>query len=351
MVNFKKKSLNKIEKNIFYHLNLVRLVQKEMIKRYHPSDKMKCPMHFCTGQEIMPAAINSLLSKNDSVYSHHRSHGYYLCKKGSLDKMIAEFYGKKTGTNGGLAGSQELSDPEVSFYSGTILSGALAMGVGDAFAKKYKSKKFVNISVIGDGGMEEGIVSEAINMACLYKLPVIFICENNIYSTHTHIKERVRQTNILKKVQPYGIETTKIKSNNPILVYEIMEKIIKKARKNKPQFVEIETYRFGSHVGPEDDDHYGYRPIKERNLWLKNDPILKLKKILSKKKEFKNFEKKVYHEIMRKIDNAYDFAEKSDFPKKFIQFNYSDKKTIIKKFYENNIPFGSDQEGHKPKPY
>ena len=102
--------------------------------------------------------------------------------------MVAEFYGKKNGSNGGLAGSQELSDPDTSFYSGTILSGALAMGVGDAFAKKYKNKNFLNVSVIGDGGMEEGIVIESINMASLYNLPVIFICENNIYSTHTHIK-------------------------------------------------------------------------------------------------------------------------------------------------------------------
>jgi pyruvate dehydrogenase E1 component alpha subunit len=348
MVNFNKKKLNKIEQNIYYHLKLVRLVQKEMIKRYHPSDKMKCPMHFCTGQEIMPAAINSLLNKN---YSHHRSHGYFLCKKGSLNKMVAEFYGKKTGTNGGLAGSQELSEPDISFYSGTILSGALAMGVGDAFAKKYKSKNSINISVIGDGGMEEGIVTESINMASLYKLPVIFICENNIYSTHTHIKDRVSKTDIIKKIQPYGIKTTKIKSNNPILVYKIMQKVIKDARKNKPQFVEIETYRFGSHVGPEEDDHYNYRPIKERKIWLKNDPLLKLAKILSKNKEFKKFEEKVDKEIMRKIDKAYEFAEKSDFPNKFMQFNYSDKKTNVKKFYENNIPFGSEQEGHKPKPY
>ena len=93
--------------------------------------------------------------------------------------MIAEFFGKSSGTNGGLAGSQELSDPDISFYSGTILSGALAMGVGDALAKKYKLKKSINISVIGDGGMEEGIVNESINLATLYKLPVVFICENN----------------------------------------------------------------------------------------------------------------------------------------------------------------------------
>ena len=82
----KTSNLTVLEKNILYYLKLIRTVQTEMIKRYHPSDKMKCPMHFCTGQEIMPSAINSLLNKNDSVYSHHRSHGYFLAKKGSLKK-------------------------------------------------------------------------------------------------------------------------------------------------------------------------------------------------------------------------------------------------------------------------
>ena len=346
-----KKKISSLEKNIYYNLNFVRNVQKEIIKRYHPADNMKCPMHFCTGQEIMPAAISSLLNKDDSVYSHHRSHGYFLGKKGSLKKMIAEFFGKSSGTNGGLAGSQELSDPDISFYSGTILSGALAMGVGDAFAKKYKLKKSINISVIGDGGMEEGIVNEAINLATLYKLPVVFICENNIYSTHTHIRDRVNKMSIINKIKPLGIQTLKIKTNNPFEVYKKMKNVILKARKNIPQFVEIETYRFGSHVGPEDDDHYNYRPIKERKLWLKNDPVLKIKNILKQRSGFEKFEQEIKKKIIREIDNAFLFAKKSKFPKKYEHFNYSRKKTIIKKYYNNQIPFGSRQEGHKPKPY
>jgi len=346
-----KKKLSDLEKNIYYNLNLIRLVQKEIIRRYHPADHMKCPMHFCTGQEIMPSAISSLLKKEDSVYSHHRSHGYFLSKKGSLKKMIAEFYGKITGTNGGLAGSQELSDPDINFYSGTILSGALAMGVGDAFAKKYLSKKAINISVIGDGGMEEGIVNESINLAVLYKLPVVFICENNIYSTHTHIRDRVGKEKISDKIKPLGIDITTIKTNNPLEVFNKMKSVIYKARKNKPQFVEIETYRFGSHVGPEDDDHYGYRPINERKKWLKNDPIIKIKKLFKNKPDFNKFEKEVDKKLFNQIDKAFEFAGKSKFPKKYINFNYTSKKTIIKKYFNNKIPFGSHQEGHKPKPY
>ena len=199
--------------------------------------------------------------------------------------------------------------------------------------------------------MEEGIVNESINLATLYKLPVVFICENNIYSTHTHIRDRVSKMSIINKIKPLGIQTLKIKTNNPFEVYKKMKNVILKARKNIPQFVEVETYRFGSHVGPEDDDHYNYRPIKERKLWLKNDPILKIKNILKQRSGFEKFEQEIKKKITREINNAFLFAEKSKFPKRYEHFNYSRKKTIIKKYYNNQIPFGSQQEGHKPKPY
>jgi len=343
--------LTNLEKKIYFNLKLVRKVQLDIINRYHQGDKMKCPMHFCTGQEMMPAAISPYLNRADTIYSHHRSHGYFLCKNGSLKKMFAEFYGKITGTNGGLAGSQELSDSVVNFYSGTILSGALAMGNGSAFASKYKSKKNITISVIGDGGMEEGIVYEAINLAYLYKLPILFICENNIYSTHTHILDRTNSYNFVNKIMPHGIKCLKFNTNNVFQLSKKMKKVIETVRTGKPHFVEIQTYRFGSHVGPEDDDHYNYRSLKEREMWKKKDPILKVKKILSTRKDFYEFDKKFEKNISNKIKKAYEFAEASKFPTSYKQLNLSNSYSKKIKFYNNNIPFGGLQEGHKPKPY
>ena len=139
-----KKNLKISEKlKIYFNLKFIRETQNQIIDRYHPADKMKCPMHFCKGQELMPSVLGLFLRKDDSIYSHHRSHGFYLAKGGSLKKMIAEFYGKITGTNGGLAGSQELSNTDINFYSGTILSGALSMAVGDAYAKVYQKKNYL----------------------------------------------------------------------------------------------------------------------------------------------------------------------------------------------------------------
>ena len=109
-----------------------------MIAEYHVADEMKCPIHFCVGQEAAPAALSELLLAGDTLFSHHRSHGYYLASGAPLNAMVAEFFGKAAGANGGLAGSQELSSAGHSFYSGTILSGAFAMAPGAALASKLR---------------------------------------------------------------------------------------------------------------------------------------------------------------------------------------------------------------------
>ena len=200
--------------NLYQNLYLIRRTQEEISKNYHPEDKMRCPIHLCFGQEFMPSVLGLFLKKNDAIYSHHRSHGYFLAKGGSVKEMICEFYGKANGTNGGLAGSQELSCSKINFNSGTILSGAFAMAVGDAYAKKINKTNSITVTVIGDGGMEEGIVYESLNLAALKKVPVLFICENNLYSTHTRVTERVVKNNITSKVKQFGLRTLKLNSGN-----------------------------------------------------------------------------------------------------------------------------------------
>ncbi len=336
---------------IFYTLKLIRETQNQIIDRYHPADKMKCPMHFCIGQEVMPSVLSLFLKKEDSIYSHHRSHGFYLAKGGSLKKMIAEFYGKVTGTNGGLAGSQELSNTDINFYSGTILSGALSMAVGDAYAKIYQKKNSISVTVIGDGGMEEGIVYESLNLASKMQLPVLFICENNGYSTHTHLRERVINPKAFIKVKPFGIKCTYIESQDPEKLYLKLSKIINEIKKTKkPQFIEIQTYRFNGHVGPEGDDHFNYRPKKEIDFWKKKDPIIMYRNNLNKKiNNFKKIEKKFDLKIKKIIDDAFIFAEKSKFPKDFKKYNYNNTySSVVKKFYKNDIKLLKDQEKHKP---
>ncbi len=340
---------------IYYNLLLIRNVEEAIEDRYHPADKMRCPIHMCIGQELIPSVLNLFMKTKDSLWSHHRSHGYYMCKGGSVKEMISEFYGKKTGTNGGLAGSQELSYPKTNFYSGTILCGAFSMAVGDAFSKKYKNQKNVAIAIIGDGGMEEGIVFESLNIASMMKLPIIFICENNLYSVHTNLKERQNSKTIYQKIKSFGIKSSIYKGNDPDRLHDILKKITSDVRENnKPHFLEVSTYRFSGHVGPEGDDQYGYRPKKEIAYWKKRDPLKYYEKKLDKKiKNFHIINKKYKKKINKIINDAFNFAEKSQFPEKdYLKFNYQNTYSkIVKKFYSKNIQLNVSQKDHKPKPY
>jgi len=341
----------KIYKSIFF----IRKTQEKIALEYHPEDKMRCPIHLCIGQELMPSLLGLFLNKNDSIYSHHRSHGYFLAKGGNINSMIAEFYGKATGTNGGLAGSQELSSKEINFNSGTILSGALAMSVGDAYSKKIKKSKNIAVTIIGDGGMEEGIVYESLNLAAVKKLPVLFICENNKYSTHTNVKERVKINNISEKVKKFGINSIKLNSNKYSSYISVVKNEINMVRKyGEPRFIEIDTYRFCPHVGPEDDDHYSYRSRSEIRGWVERDPLNYFRKIFLKNTRASKKINKVEISILVKINNAFKFARSSSYPimNEVLKKNYSNTySNVVKKFFVNKAKFNTKQEKHLPKPY
>src|SRR6476646_4915045 len=133
---------------LYRMMYLIRRVEEVLMAEYHPADEMRCPMHFCVGQEAMPAALAHVLRRDDVLMSHYRSHGYYLAKGAPLDAMVAEFYGKGTGSNSGVAGSMELGSHDYNFYSGAIVAGSLFIPLGSAFAQRYRGLDDISISVI-----------------------------------------------------------------------------------------------------------------------------------------------------------------------------------------------------------
>lgn len=259
----------------------IRRSQDILMEEYHPADEMRCPIHFCVGQESAPAALSRILRSDDVVMCHHRSHGYYLAKGAPLDDMIAEFYGKETGANGGLAGSMELSCGAANFFSGPILGGMFAMALGSAFKQKYGGEDAITVSVIGDGGMDEGIVYETINLAALRGLPILFVCENNSYSAHTRLDRHTVGENFVEKVRSFGLRAHLYDGNDPVLLLTELASIVGDIRRiGCPVFVEVSTYRMCGHVGPENDDVYGYRPEDEIRSWRERDPVAGLRKLL-----------------------------------------------------------------------
>ena len=335
-------------------LHLIRFSQQYLIKMYHPEDKMRCPIHFCLGQEALASCLNFFLKKNDFLLSHHRSHGYYLSKKCPIEKMISEFYGKANGSNAGLAGSQELSYSPNNFFSGTILSGMFSIALGTAFAQKNYNRKNISVTVIGDGGMEEGIVYETLNLASLKSLPILFICENNRYSVHTNISDRTLTNNFKKKVESFQIKYVKISEYKPENIYEKVEAAVSYVRrKNKPIFIEYDTMRTCGHVGPEsDDDEYNYRN-KDLLKWRNKDSFKWLRFQLIKNGKYKQVKKiENFNEVKVKLSVAK--ARKENFLKyeKSIKFNFiRSYSKIIKSFSKPSNKFHSKQKETKLNPY
>ena len=289
----------------------IRLTEESIAERYSEG-KMRCPTHLSVGQEAVAVGVCTNLSREDLALSGHRAHAHYLAKGGCLKSMIAEIYGKATGCSKGLGGSMHLIDKSVGFMGSTaIVANTIPVAVGLGLSLKLKNSNSISCVFFGDGAVEEGVFYESINFAVLHKLPVLFICENNLYSVYSGLKVRQPEGRIIHKmVEGMGIESDFGDGNK---VHEVFEKV-SKAKSNillgkGPQFLEFETYRWREHCGPNYDNDIGYRTEEEFLEWRKRDPI---KNILKKidKKIVQNLREK----IDKEIDEAFNFAEQSPFP-------------------------------------
>ena len=313
---------------IFQVCSLIRHVETEISKRYS-NGKMRCPVHLSIGQEGVPAALSLLLNKKDFAVSTHRAHAHYISKGGSIKKMIAEIYGKSTGCSGGKGGSMHLTDKEKGFMgSSSIVGNSIPLGVGLGLSLKLKKLKNISVIYLGDGAVGTGAFFESINFAILKKLPIIFICENNLYSVYTPIKYRQpKNRKIYKMVSGLGINSYFFDGSKPFSFFNKLKNIVKKTRqKSEPCFIEFSTYRYIEHCGPFNDDNLRYRPKKELEKWHNKDPYLNIKSSLEKNKMLKNRIKKIEKKNIQTVYSAFSFAEKSKFPNKV-----SLKKNVYKK--------------------
>ena len=284
------------------------------------SGEIKCPVHLYSGQEAIAAGVCAALAKKDYIFSTHRSHGHYLAKGGSLKKLVAEIYCKETGCSRGRGGSMHVIAPEFGILgSAPIVAGTISLAVGAALAAQIRKEKRVSVSFFGDGACGEGVLYESMNFAALKKLPVIFVCENNLYSTHMPIKECRPQNNIFQTGIPFGIKSFRADGNDVLQVYQTARKSVDWCRKNQgPIFIEFLTYRLRGHVGPDDNiqgHHTDIRPNSEVEKWRKRDPLLTFESFLLKKNiSGKKHLKKIKSEIEKEVRNAHVYARKSSFP-------------------------------------
>jgi len=306
--------------NLYRTMIKIRLVEESFVEPIVKGE-IKTPCHLYTGEEAIATGVCATLNLDDRVFGNHRSHGHYLAKGGSLKKMVAEIYSRKTGCAKGRGGSMHLCAPDVGMMGAApIVGGTISLAVGSALASKIKKDKRVTVSFFGDGATGEGVLYESLNFASLKKLSIIFACENNLYSTHMPINECRPDSDIYKIALPFDIKSFRVDGNDVLKVYEIAKKSVEMCRSGKgPVFIEFLTYRLRGHVGPDDNiqgTHTDIRPKSEIEKWRKKDPLKKFEKYMVKNKITDEQKlKSIKEEIEKEVITAHNFAKNSPYPK------------------------------------
>jgi len=257
----------------------IRIVEERIAAEYSKGE-MRCPVHLSIGQEIVSAAVGMAQEVLDTAVSSHRAHAHYLAKGGDLYRMIAELFGRVTGCCKGRGGSMHLIDLSIGFLgSSAIVGNSIPVGVGAGFTHKLDKSGQLTFTFFGDGATEEGAFYESVNFAVVNKIPVVFLCENNLYSVYTDLTPRQPASRkIHEMVFGMGLQSFEINSLDPLLCLQETLAHVSWARENQmPIFLEYKTYRWLEHCGPNDDDGLAYRPNGELQDWKAQDPLTTLR--------------------------------------------------------------------------
>ncbi len=304
-------------KQLYYQMLRIRMVEEKIAELY-PEQEMRCPTHLCIGQEAVAAGVCANLSRHDYVLSNHRSHGHYLAKGADLRAMMAEIYGKATGCSQGKGGSMHLVDLSVGFLGATpIVGSTIPIAVGTAFGSVMRGEQRVTAIFFGDGATEEGVFHESLNFAVLKRLPVVFVCENNLYSVYSPLSVRQPEgREIFGLAKGHGMESYQSDGNDVVEVYQLAERAVRKARQGGgPTFLEFKTYRWREHCGPYYDNDLGYRTEGEFQEWRRRCPIETLEERLLRDGVLCNQGiDDMVSELEAEIEHAVVFAKESPFP-------------------------------------
>ena len=304
-------------RDLFYGMLRVRLVEESIADRYSEQE-MRCPVHLCIGQEAIAVGVCASLERRDWVMSGHRSHGHYLAKGGDLKAMLAELHGRATGCSGGKGGSMHLVDLSAGFFGATpIVGSTIPIAVGTAFGSVQRGESRVAVVFFGEGATEEGVFHESLNFAALKGLPVVFVCENNLYSVYSPMA--VRQPDgrdVVRLAEAHGVESHAADGNDVVGVHEFSGRAIAKARGGGgPTFLEFATYRWREHCGPNYDNDLGYRTAQEFDEWKTRCPIERLRHELLRREVLADWEiENMVKAIQGEIEAAFAFARESPYP-------------------------------------
>ncbi|MDB2355375.1 pyruvate dehydrogenase (acetyl-transferring) E1 component subunit alpha, partial [Flavobacteriaceae bacterium] len=277
--------------------------------------KVRGFLHLYNGQEaVLAGALHVMDLSKDKMITAYRNHVQPIGMGVDPKKVMAELYGKKTGTSQGLGGSMHIFSKEHRFFGGHgIVGGQIPLGAGIAFGDKYHGSDAVTLCCFGDGAARQGSLHEAFNLAMLWKLPVIFICENNGYAMGTSVERTANHTDIWKLGLGYEMPCGPVDAMSPEKVAEALSPAIERARNGEgPTFLEMKTYRYRGH-SMSDAQHY--RTKDEVAEYKKIDPITQVKDLILKKKYSTQVElSKIDDKVKNRVKECEKFAEESDYP-------------------------------------
>ncbi|HEX5623081.1 MAG TPA: thiamine pyrophosphate-dependent enzyme, partial [Sulfuricurvum sp.] len=237
-----------LAENFYRQMLLIRRFEEKCIELYS-KEKIRGFLHLYIGEEAIAVALMNALSPDDAVFSTYREHGHALARGIHPNRIMAEMYGKSQGCSRGRGGSMHLFDKATRFYGGSaIVAGGLPLAVGMALADKMRKRPCVTVCIFGDGAVAEGEFHESLNLAALWKLPVLFVCENNLYAMGTALERSESQTNLATKAQSYRIPSYQVDGMDVEAVSKASQQAISQIKNGEgPIFLECLTYRFRAH--------------------------------------------------------------------------------------------------------
>jgi len=304
------------DKLIGMYTTMVRIRQfEDRVYLLFLQGEMPGTIHLYQGQEAIAAGVCANLRKEDLITSTHRPHGHAIAKGVPIRSLMAELYARKTGCCEAKGGSMHVGDIDAGMVPAiAIVGGGIPVATGLALACKMMRLDRVAISFFGDGASNTGAFHEAVNMGAIWNLPVVYVCENNLYGASTRLNKVTKIKNIAERASSYGIPGKVVDGNDVFSVYEAAREAILRAKEGKgPTLLECKTYRRGGHSR---SDACRYRPKEEEKVWLAKDPIPRAREKLIKmgiltSEKVKELEEKVKEEI----EEAIDYARKSPFPR------------------------------------
>jgi len=279
--------------------------------------EIRTPCHLYIGQEAVAVGACSVLEDRDYLFSNYRGHGHFLAKGGNSRTMLAEVFCRASGCSAGRGGSMHLVAPEIGIMGNTaIVSGHISLAAGAALSCRREHEGRVAVVFFGDAAAEEGVFSEVINYTALKKLPLVMICENNLYAAHMPLRERQPLDRLAVRAEPY-MPSMSIDGNDVIQVHTAMGEAVERARADAgPSFVECMTYRWRGHVGPNLDLDKGIRERDELEAWMQRCPIQRLQNILSERSDLPSgFFEEVEPMVAEEVSDALEYAKAEPRPR------------------------------------